>query len=51
MKQYPADLRDRRCRAAARSFDNLVAATGEAIDAVTEADARGFFAHYGFPFP
>lgn len=36
---------------AARTFDELVAAIGAAIDAVTPADARGFFAHCGFPLP
>jgi transposase len=38
-------------RAAARTFDALVAAIGEAIDAVTPADARGCFAHCGFALP
>jgi transposase len=36
-------------RAAARTFEALVAAIRAAIDAVTPADARGFFAHCGFP--
>jgi hypothetical protein len=36
-------------RLAARSFDALVAAIGEAIAAVTPAAARGCFAHRGFP--
>jgi transposase len=35
--------------AAARDFDALVAANGAAIDAVTPADARGCFAHCGYP--
>ena len=35
--------------AAARTFPGLVAATGPALDAVTAADARGFFTHCGFP--
>jgi len=35
--------------AAARDFDALVAAIGAAIDAVTPADARGCFAHCGYP--
>jgi transposase len=42
-----ADLR----RAAAREREALVEAIREAIDAVTAADARGFFAHCGFPLP
>jgi transposase len=35
--------------AAERSFAGLVTATAPALDAVTAADARGFFAHCGFP--
>lgn len=35
--------------AAKRTFAGLVAATAPALDAVTAADARGFFAHCGFP--
>lgn len=31
-----------------RTFAGIVAATGPALDAVTAADARGFFAHCGF---
>jgi transposase len=38
-------------RAGARSFDALVAAIGAALDAVTPADARAFFAHCGYPLP
>jgi transposase len=38
-------------RAAARTFDDLVGATGAALAAVTAADARGYFAHCGFPLP
>lgn len=34
--------------AAERTFAGLVAATGPALDAVTAADARGFFAHCGY---
>ena len=34
---------------AERSFAGLVAATGPALEAVTAADARGFFAHCGYP--
>ena len=41
-----------RLRAAAeRTPDGLLAATAAAIDAVTAADARGFYAHCGFPLP
>ena len=36
-------------RAGARPFDALVAAIGEALDAVTATDAHGFFTHCGFP--
>jgi len=35
--------------AAARTFAGIVAATGPALDAVTPADAHGFFAHRGYP--
>ncbi len=35
--------------AAARTPDGLFAATGAAIAAVSAADARGFYAHCGFP--
>lgn len=34
---------------AERTFAGLVTATGPALDAITTADARGFFAHCGFP--
>ena len=34
--------------AAARTFPGLVAATGPALEAITPADARGFFAHCGY---
>ena len=41
-----------RLRAAAeRSPEGLVAATAAAIDAVSTTDARGFYAHCGFPLP
>ena len=46
-----AKVKPRRRRAAARTFEALAAATGEAVDAVTAADARGFYAHCGFPLP
>ena len=36
---------------AARAFEPLVAAIGAGLDAITAADARGFFAHCGFPLP
>ena len=38
-------------RAGARTFEALVAAIGQALDAVTAADARAFFAHCGYPLP
>lgn len=38
-------------RAEARTFHDLVAAIGPALDAVTEPDAHGFFAHCGYPLP
>jgi len=34
--------------AAERTFPGIVAATGPALDAVTAADARGFFVHCGY---
>lgn len=37
--------------AAARTPDGLHAATAAAIDAISAADARGFYAHCGFPLP
>ena len=41
-----------RLRAAAeRRPEGLVAATAAAIDAVSTTDARGFYAHCGFPLP
>jgi hypothetical protein len=38
-----------RLRAAERSPGGLFAATAAAIDAVSTTDARGFYAHCGFP--
>ena len=38
-------------RAETRTFEALVAAIGGALDAVTATDARGFFAHCGYPLP
>ena len=35
--------------AAARTREALVVAVGEALRAVSAADARGFFAHCGYP--
>lgn len=37
--------------AAARSADDLLTATATAIDAVSAADARGFYKHCGFTLP
>jgi transposase len=34
---------------AERTFAGLVAATAPALDTITPADARGFFAHCGYP--
>jgi transposase len=36
-------------RAGERTFADRVTATGPALDAVTAADAHGFFAHCGYP--
>ena len=46
-----AKLKTRLRRVAARTFEALVAAIGDALDAITAADARGFFGHCGFPLP
>lgn len=46
-----AKVKPRLRRAAARAVDPLVAATGEALGAVTAADARAYYAHCGFPLP
>ena len=46
-----AEVKERLRAAAERTSGGLAAATGAAIDAVTEADARGFYAHCGFPLP
>jgi transposase len=37
--------------AAKRTPEDLLAATAAAIDAVSATDARGFYAHCGFPLP
>jgi transposase len=44
-----AKIKQRLRGAAERTFAGIVTATGPALDAVTEADARGFFAHCGYP--
>jgi transposase len=46
-----AKLKQALRRAAARTDDALVAAIGAALATITEADARAFFAHCGFPLP
>jgi transposase len=46
-----AKLKEYLRRTAARTYDALVDAIGEALAAVTAADARAFFAHCGFPLP
>ncbi len=38
-------------KAKARSFEALVEATGGALSAVTQEDARGFFTHCGYVIP
>jgi DDE superfamily endonuclease len=43
-----AKIKQRLRGAAERTFPGLVAATGPALEAVTAADARGFFAHCGY---
>ena len=42
-------LKSRLRAAAARSHEALEAATADAIDRITPADARAFYAHCGFP--
>src|SRR5262249_11444134 len=42
-----ADLR----RAEARTEATLLPAIGDGLAAITPADARGFFAHCGYPLP
>ncbi|MGH2532129.1 MAG: transposase, partial [Thermomicrobiales bacterium] len=44
-----AKLKQHLRSAGARSADTLLAAIGQAIDAITPADARGFYTHCGFP--
>ncbi len=43
-----AKLKQHLRTAAARTFAAIVAATGPALEAITAADARGFFAHSGY---
>jgi transposase len=44
-----AKIKQRLRGAAERTFPGLVAVTGPALEAITATDARGFFAHRGFP--
>ncbi len=44
-----AAIKQRRRRAAARTFDALCAAAGPALDAVTPAHARGLYHAAGYP--
>ncbi len=46
-----AKVKERLRAAAERTPDGLFTATAAAIDAVSAADARGFYAHCGFPLP
>ena len=46
-----AKIKERLRAAAERTPDGLFTATAAAIDAVSAADARGFYAHCGFPLP
>ena len=46
-----AKVKERLRAAAERTPEGLVAATATAIDAVSTADARGFYAHCGFLLP
>lgn len=46
-----AKVKERLRTAAERTPDGLRAATAAAIDAVSAADARAFYAHCGFPLP
>jgi transposase len=51
IEQAFAKLEQALRRAEARSFEALVAAAKQAVDAVTPADARAFFADAGYPLP
>jgi transposase len=44
-----AKLKQRLRTTAARTLPGIIAATGPALEAITAADARGFFAHCGYP--
>jgi transposase len=46
-----AKVKERLRVAAERTPDGLFTATSVAIDAISAADARGFYAHCGFPLP
>jgi transposase len=46
-----AKIKERLRAAAERTPDGLLTATAAAIDAVSVMDARGFYAHCGFPLP
>ena len=46
-----AKIKERLRAAAERTPDGLFAATASAINAVSAADARAFYAHCGFPIP
>ena len=46
-----AKVKERLRAAAERTPDGLITATASAIDAVSAADAHGFYAHCGFPLP
>lgn len=48
IEQAFAKIKTHLRRLAARTFDALVTAIGEAIDTVTPTDAHGFFAHCGY---
>jgi transposase len=51
IEQAFAKLKQALRRTGARSWDAVVAAIGQALVSVTEADARAFFADAGFPLP
>ena len=46
-----AKIKEHLRAAAARTADDLLTATAAAIDAVSSADARGFYKHCGFTLP
>jgi transposase len=46
-----AKVKERLRAAAERTLDGLFTATSVAIDAISSTDARGFYAHCGFPLP